>query len=382
MIPEPPATATEPSRRGANHVENVDHVDRVDPQPTPFDVVIPSIGRESLKVLLSGLSAGAAQRRADRLRVVVVDDRPGVAPSLLAGSDPQSRPGLDLRVVRGRACGPAAARNSGWRTCDAPWIVFLDDDVEVDPDWIGRLCEDLARAEEDVAAVQGRIEVPLGHHVGPDERELPTAQLARAHWITADMAVRRSALESVGGFDERFPRAYREDTDLALRLMDRGWRLQAGDRVSRHPVQPAVWWACLGRQRGNCDDALMRRLHGRDWRARGQAPPGLLADHIATTALAAAATFASLRGRRRTAAVLWSMWCWRWLRFLWIRSTPGRDGALDTTQLAVTSAAIPPLATWWRLVGIVRARRVAPASPRRRRRTRRAGTGRAARRDR
>ena len=55
------------------------------------------------------------------------------------------------------------------------------------------------------------------------------------------MAVRRTALEAIGGFDERFDRAYREDTDLALRLLDAGWDLIVGSRRVRHPVRPAPW---------------------------------------------------------------------------------------------------------------------------------------------
>ena len=47
------------------------------------------------------------------------------------------------------------------------------------------------------------------------------------------------------GFDERFPRAYREDADLALRVRDAGWTLHAGARTARHPVRPAdAWSAC------------------------------------------------------------------------------------------------------------------------------------------
>jgi hypothetical protein len=36
------------------------------------------------------------------------------------------------------------------------------------------------------------------------------------------MTYRRAALTEAGGFDERFPRAYREDADLALRVRDHG----------------------------------------------------------------------------------------------------------------------------------------------------------------
>ena len=63
--------------------------------------------------------------------------------------------------------------------------------------------------------------VPLPTDRRPTDWERNTAGLAGASWITADMAYRRTALEAVNGFDERFPRAYREDADLALRSADR-----------------------------------------------------------------------------------------------------------------------------------------------------------------
>src|SRR4029434_11335336 len=86
-----------------------------------------------------------------------------------------------------------------------------------------------------VGAIQGRVEVPLAAGRRPTDWERNVAGLDGATWITADMVVRRAALEDVGGFDERFPRAYREDTDLALRLLDAGWRLRLGQRRGPPP---------------------------------------------------------------------------------------------------------------------------------------------------
>jgi hypothetical protein len=81
-------------------------------------------------------------------------------------------------------------------------VVFLDDDVEVTPGWSAELSEDL-----DV------IEVPLSAR--PTDRERNVGRLATAGWSRADLAARRAALLAIGGFDERFRRAYREDTDIA-----------------------------------------------------------------------------------------------------------------------------------------------------------------------
>ena len=67
-----------------------------------------------------------------------------------------------------------------------------------------------------------------------------------ARWITADMAYRRAALERVGGFDERFPRAFREDADLALRVLAAGWHAAPRRRATViHPVRPEAPWVSL-----------------------------------------------------------------------------------------------------------------------------------------
>ena len=176
-----------------------------------------------------------------------------------------------VRVVRparpGR--GPAAARNAGWRACRADWIAFLDDDVEPEPGWLEALAADLAAAGPDVGGVQGRVVVPLPPDRRPTDWERNARGLERARWATADLAYRREALEAAGGFDERFPRAYREDADLGLRITAAGRRIVTGERVVRHPVRPAPAWVSVAKQAGNADDVLMRALHGRAWRARG-----------------------------------------------------------------------------------------------------------------
>ncbi|MDA0636372.1 glycosyltransferase, partial [Nonomuraea sp. MCN248] len=191
-------------------------------------VVIPTIGRPSLRATLAALTG---------VPVVVADDRRGAA-------EPLEVP-AGVRVVRSGGRGPAAARNAGWRAADTPWVAFLDDDVVPAPGWVDAVREDLADLPEDVAGSQGRIVVPLPAGRRPTDGERHTAGLAGADWPTADMAFRLSALERVGGFDERFPRAYREDADLALRLQRTGYRLVKGTRVTVHPVRDDGFWASV-----------------------------------------------------------------------------------------------------------------------------------------
>src|SRR5215213_1855241 len=258
-------------------------------------VVVPTIGRPSLDVLLDALAAAPGPRPAE---LVLVDDRPTGEPLR------PERPGLPpVHVVRTGGGGPARARNLGWRTARTEWIAFLDDDVVPDPDWYQRLEKDLADLTPDVAGSHGRVRVPLPGGRRPTDWERGTAGLATSSWITADLAYRRAALAAVGGFDERFPRAFREDSDLALRVMDTGATLTRGQRWITHPVRPVDRWVSVRVQAGNADDVLMRRLHGPTWRQRADAAVGRRPRHLAVTAAALGAVGLLAAGRPRAAAL-------------------------------------------------------------------------------
>ena len=315
----------------------------VSPALSYFDVVVPTTGRASLAALLERLLEAGARR------IVVVDDRR--AGECLA---------LPARVERlttgGR--GPAAARNAGWRVASAPWVVFVDDDVLVGAGWGRRLAEDLAGLQPWVAASQGRVRVPLPRDRRPTDWERNVAGLETARWITADLAVRRAALLGVGGFDERFPRAYREDADLALRLMDAGWGLALGTREVEHPVGVAGPWVSVRKQAGNADDVLMTALHGHGWRERAGASRGRLRAHVVTTALGAGAAAAVAAGRPRLAAGPAAAWLAATAELAIRRLTPGPRTPGEVLTMAATSAVLPAAATAHHLRGRMRARRL------------------------
>lgn len=250
--------------------------------PPVVSVVVPTVGRPSLAVLLNALAADPPIRMGWEL--LLVDDR-------RAASTPLPVPAAltpYTRILTGHATGPAAARNTGWRAARAPWIVFLDDDVRPEPAWWRRLPADLA-VPADVGGVQGQLAVPMPGHRRPTDWERTTGGLGNGLWITADMAYRRAALAAVGGFDERFPRAFREDSELAHRIRLGGWRLVRGERRVIHPVRPEGPWVSLRAQRGNADDALLRRMYGPGWRDLLGVPRGRRRSHVATTAAGALA---------------------------------------------------------------------------------------------
>ncbi|MCG5431677.1 HAD-IIIA family hydrolase [Mycobacterium sp. MYCO198283] len=327
-------------------------------QVPAFSIVIPSIGRPSLARLLAALDAGDGPVPE---AIVVVDDRPGDA------ALPLPETTLPITVRRSGGRGPAAARNTGWRATRTPWVCFLDDDVVPDADWRARVADDLAAADAEpaVAGSQGRIAVPApaGRAATDDERR--TLRLETARWITADMAYRRSALVACGGFDERFPRAYREDSDIALRVTRAGGRIVGGSRGCTHPVAAAAPTSVLGSvraQRGNADDALLRRKFGPGWRDAIGEGRGRIRLHAATTAVALLGGLAGATGRRRTALAAAAGWLALTADFTARRIAGGPKTPREIAAMAASSALVPPVAVGHRLRGWWRFRHV-PVDP-------------------
>lgn len=323
-----------------------------------WSIVVPTIGRPSLGALLDSVRRSSLVTGLALPRVVVVDDRPGPRRSLDRPDSPRLA-GVTVRHSGGR--GPAAARNVGWRATETDWVAFLDDDVVVSENWLADLVQDLDQPAS-VAGVAGRITVPLPADRRPTDWERGTAGLETARWITADMAYRGDVLRLVGGFDERFPRAFREDADLALRVLDAGFGLAPGERRTTHPVRPSGWWASLHQQRGNADDVLMDRLHGRDWRRRAEAPSGRRPCHLLTSGFALTVPVALLLRRRRTAVVAGAGWAILTADFSWRRIRPGPRDRAEVLKMLSTSAAIPLAASWHWARALLR--RSSPGAPR------------------
>ena len=317
------------------------------------DIVVPSAGRPSLARLVDAL---AAQERSLPGRVVVVDDRPDGGEPLL-GPAAHAALGGRLHVIQGAGAGPAAARNRGWCAADAQWIAFLDDDVVPPPEWSPALAADLAGLGPEVGASQGRVRVPLPSDRRPTDRERGVAGLEDAQWATADMAYRRAVLERVGGFDERFPRAYREDADLGLRVQASGFAIVGGQRQVTHPVASGDGpLHSVRAQAGNADDVLMRALHGRGWRTAAGAPAGRRGRHLAVTAAGLAAVSAGVAGRRRIAAASAAAWAAGTAELCWARIAPGPPTPGEVTSMVASSLLIPPAATFHTLRGLGRLR--------------------------
>jgi len=153
-----------------------------------------------------------------------------------------------IRVIRNKQnLGFAKACNQGANAAQGTYLLFLNNDTEVQYGWMEPLLTVL-NEDPSVAACGSKLLFPDGtiQHAGLmviDDRALPDPLVARhiyyqkpstfvkANCMTtyqaltaACLMVRRSAFEDIEGFDEEYWNGY-EDVDLCFKLQQKGWRL-------------------------------------------------------------------------------------------------------------------------------------------------------------
>lgn len=241
--------------------------------------------------------------------------------------------------------GPAAARNAGWLAARSEIVAFTDDDTIPTPNW---LSVGVAAMRPGVAAAWGDVVVPLPEH--PTDAERNTAGLDGAEFVTANCFVRRTALAMTGGFDERFTRPWREDSDLYFTLLENSWTVvSAPAAIVVHPARTAPPGTCLKQHKNLFYDALLYKKHPRLYREKISAAPPLRY-YFAVAALLTAA-IALFTGHTLLAEMAAAAWLGLSL-FIAARRLEGTSPAWrDRAEVAMTSFAIPFLAVYWRLAG-------------------------------
>lgn len=199
----------------------------------------------TLAATLGGLAAQTVRAG----KVVVIHNEPDDEALAVTRAYAASLPIEAVAFERNR--GFTGAANEGIRRTRAPWVLSLNPDCRLAPDFVERLLA-IAGTHRRCGAATGLLQRATGATLAPaDEVDsagmvvtrsgrhfdrgsgLPLeAALLRPAWVFgatgAAALYRRDALEDVaypGGevFDEGFF-AYREDADLAWRLQRRGWK--------------------------------------------------------------------------------------------------------------------------------------------------------------
>jgi glycosyltransferase involved in cell wall biosynthesis len=246
--------------------------------------------------------------------------------------------------------GPAAARNCGWRAAEGQIIAFTDDDCIPDPEWLRSGVQAILDGHD---GASGKVIVPLPKN--PSDYEKDTLGLERSEFITANCFYRRAVLEAVGGFDERFGLAWREDSDLYFTLLKEGYDLvQIDTALVYHPVRPGRWGISIGQQKKAMYNALLYKKHARFYRQKIQSSPPWHY-YLALAGLAAAAAGLIVPSMLLSVSGV-ALWLLVTLVFCALRLHGTSKHPRHIAEMLLTSMVIPPLAIYWRIRGALRFR--------------------------
>ena len=235
--------------------------------PPKVSVVIPVFNRPA--AVRRAIESVLAQTCQDFEIIVVDDGSTDETPAAVAGlADPR------MTVIRHeRNRGGSAARNTGIQAGSAPYVAFLDSDDEWLQSKLERQLEVFDRAEEEVGLVYTGAEDIFAD--GSVTRYIPRRQVDLAHaLLTSNVVggmsvgmVRRSVLDSLGGFDESLPAS--QDLDLWLRISERFRAEVVPDalvKVSKGNDCGRITANSAGTTRGR---ELFRKKHGEKMRQHG-----------------------------------------------------------------------------------------------------------------
>jgi GT2 family glycosyltransferase len=180
-----------------------------------------------------------------------------------------------VRVIETTQQGLAAARNTGMRAATGEIVAYIDDDAIPDEDWLTHLAATFRSGEyaavggpNILPARSGRMAECVANAPGGPTHVLVSDREAE-HIPGCNMAISRSALQEIGGFDPQF-RAAGDDVDVCWRLRDAGKRIGFSPGAVVHHHRRSSVRGYLRQQRGyGKAEALLERKHPDKYTAAG-----------------------------------------------------------------------------------------------------------------
>jgi glycosyltransferase involved in cell wall biosynthesis len=316
-----------------------------------ISVVIPTYRRPEL--LQRCLEAVRQQTCPDcYFDVIVVSDGPDSETESLINATKSANPGFRLHFYAlSKRSGPAAARNLGWQKATGELIVFTDDDCIPAAGWLAAYWHAYQYHHQKLIAFTGKVEVPVPEK--PTDYQKNVSHLSTADFITANCAGTKSALALAGGFDEEFPIAWREDSDLHFKFLEKQVPIiHIQEAVICHPAREASWGTSIREQRKSMFNALLFKKHPDHYRSK--IAPGPVWNYYAIILLSIAAFLAFIFKANIIALIAAAVWLFALVDFI-ARRLQGTDVSFShRLEMIITSIFIPYLSVYWTLRGALR----------------------------
>jgi glycosyltransferase involved in cell wall biosynthesis len=319
-----------------------------------LSVIIPTFQRRDLVVsAVRSLAAQTLPGEAFEVLVVVDGSTDGTVAAVESIDS-----ALVVKVLYQENRGAGGARNAGIESAGGDWLLFLDDDMVLEQDFL-ELLDAASMSDADICLPRVRIGDWVPDTIPSREARVWDTEAHEAmsagtfhlyDVIYRAAAVRRSLLDRVGGFDEASTANAmwgNEDIEMSHRLLEAGATVRYEPRALASTdciVDPEVWLKRY-RQLGRSDVALVAKhpaladeVYGRLFRHsrihRLVAPIVLKAPWIVTVTTPARSLVALLVRRGVTAAVPARSWFTVRAAEYW-RAVGKAGGGLEAkTQLA------------------------------------------------
>lgn len=168
------------------------------------------------------ISSVRASKR-DDIEIIVIDDGSKDPTTIQVMDTLQNDP--TLRVIRQANAGLAAARNVGFTEAQADYVLPVDADNRIRPDYIHRGIE-ILDAKPKVGMVYGDAEyfgAKTGlWKIGPFDRD----RLLYWNYIDACAVIRKAVWKENGGYRGDMPTMGLEDWEFWLNMMTHGWHFE------------------------------------------------------------------------------------------------------------------------------------------------------------
>ena len=247
--------------------------------------------------------------------------------------------------------GPAAARNYGWYRAKGSLVAFTDDDCLPDFDWLRSFYDAFKKDLNGVFS--GKTIVPISDK--PTDYEKNISGLATADFITANCCCPKALLATVGGFDERFTMAWREDSDLEFKLITQDLKIVKVDTaIVVHPVRMAHWGISIKEQKKTLYNALLYKNFPALYRKKiQQVPPYNYYVIILSFILLLIGLIIQSLPVMLTGLITWLILT---SEFIYKRLNGTSKSLSHIAEMIVTSAIIPFLSIYWQWYGVIKYR--------------------------